>query len=105
MQPYLWDRSGPRDSFVARLERALAPRRARIRASIARSHAARWRVGIVLAAAAAIALIALYLLRDRAHGARDERDAPHVAVDDAEPGGSAPLRAPAGDGEIATEVR
>lgn len=55
-EPYLWDKSGPVDPFVAKLERCLQPKRARLAAASRRRRPRLLRVAVVvLAAAAAVA--------------------------------------------------
>src|ERR1700716_1973153 len=69
-EEYLWDRSGPPDPEIERLERALAPLRYRHRAEVVRMPTpsrARW----AMAAAAAVVLGAVGLSQFAAPQARD----------------------------------
>jgi hypothetical protein len=60
---YLWDRSGPPDPEVQRLEEALAPLRYRHRAELMRARSERPRIWQAAAAAAIIAAVALWQFR------------------------------------------
>lgn len=62
-EDYLWDRSGPADPEIARLEQALAPLRYRHRAALAEAAAPRPRVWWAAAAAALLAAMGAWQLR------------------------------------------
>jgi hypothetical protein len=60
---YLWDRSGPPDPEIERLEKALAPLRYRHRAGVVAERHAPRRVWMAAAAAVVLAAIALWQMR------------------------------------------
>ena len=66
---YLWDRSGPPDPEIERLEQRLAPLRYRHRADLAGARAARSRAWLAAAAAVLLAAVATWTLRGPAAGA------------------------------------
>jgi len=79
--PYLWDKSGPKDSFIAKLERLLSAKRSKVKGAGRRPRLRLLR--IVLPVAAAAAVVAWVCFGPRASKVESKSDAgsPQIAVE------------------------